>query len=154
MRADKFPALQVGQVREDIVGVHGGLADDDVGGEEQGQLLGIGEDLDEFVPRRQGIDRRSHVEHERLDGIGVGVADAGDDLLVDVAGKRIPGALGRIALEDGALVVLGPVPDDGDAEGLDLAALLGDIEGLAFFVARNVKGGGLGQARPSSRGCR
>jgi hypothetical protein len=37
----ELPAFEEGQVREDVVGIHRGAADQDVVGDEQRQLLGV-----------------------------------------------------------------------------------------------------------------
>ena len=96
------------------------------------------------MTRRKGIDRRTHVKQQGLDLVRVHVADAGDHLLVDVRGEGVPGALGRKALEQRALVVDRAVANNVDSPFLNTAGvLLGSVIRLAWTVAGVVPGGGL-----------
>ena len=128
VRALELPALEPGQVGENIVRIHRGGADGDVAREEQRQLLHVGEHRDVRVAGRQRVDRRAHVEEERLDRVRVRLADAGDDLLVDVARERVPVAPRRIAREQRGLLVRHLVADDAHPERRHLARHFRQVE--------------------------
>jgi hypothetical protein len=54
--------------------------------------------------------------------------------LIDVAGERVPRALGGISLKERGLLVLDLVTDDADPERRGLAGVeLGEVERLALF---------------------
>ena len=104
MGALEFPALQIMQVREDVVGVHGCGADQDVAGEIERQSLQIGQGMDVGLAGGQGVGRCRHVAEERLGLIRVGIFAGRDDLLINVGGQGPPVALGRVGflpLEEG-----------------------------------------------------
>ena len=123
------PALPDRHVGEEIVGVHGGLCDNDVAGEEERDLLHVGEDLNGRLPRRRGVARASHVQEQGVDAVGIAHAGRRDDLLVDVTRVGIPGAFGRIARKQSRLLVFALFPSQPHAEGLGLVGVkLAEVE--------------------------
>ncbi len=80
----------------------------------------------------QRVDGRAHVHEQRLDRVGIGVADGGDDFFVYIAGEWIPVPFGGVAAEDGGLGVVHAVADAGDAEGGEFAGHIGEVERFAF----------------------
>jgi hypothetical protein len=67
----ELPPLQVGEVRDDVVCVHRGLAHRGVDGHEQRQLVRVLQDLDAGVSRRQRVHRRPHVQEGDLDRVRI-----------------------------------------------------------------------------------
>jgi hypothetical protein len=99
------------------------------------------------VPGRERVDGRTHVQEQRFDRIRVGIADGGDDLLVDVAGERIKRPPGWVfAFEERRLLKLDVVADDADAPRRGLRGDLCERERLARLAAGDVVGRGLGHA--------
>ncbi len=143
--AGEFPALQIGEVREDVVGIHAGLADGDVRGEDQRDLFRIAEDFNELVAGRQGVGGRRHIKEQGFDLIWVHIPHAGDDFLINIAGKGVPNPFGREALKQRGFIILNAMADDGNPPGLELLVLLGGIKRLALFIAHDIVGRGLGQ---------
>jgi hypothetical protein len=113
----ELPALQVGEVGDDVVGEGVGVAHDNVKGHDQGDLVGVQHGPDLLVAPGEGVGGVPHVVEEDLDGIGVALGRGGEDFLVDVGGVGVPGPLGGVAREEGGLLVLDVVADEADAEG-------------------------------------
>ena len=127
------------EVRDDVVRVHRGRADDDVTGDVEGQLVQVEQGLDLGVPGRQGVGGRGHVGEHHLGLVGVTVGNGRQDLLVDIRGDGPPvafGRIGRLAREQGGFLVLDVVADDRGAKGLQpLGADLLEVERLLVRAA-------------------
>ena len=70
---DMAPALQETAVRNDVVRVHAGVADDDVGGNDQRDVLRVLDGGDKLLVALAGdaVEGRGHVPDEDVDAIGV-----------------------------------------------------------------------------------
>ena len=82
--------------------------------------------------------RRAFVQQQDLAGIGIPRRERRDDLLVDIAGERVPGSARRVAgfAEKGALFVTALFARDFGAEGFERAGVhLGKIVDIARFAA-------------------
>ncbi len=134
----ELPPFQEGEVREDIVGIHRGRPNQDVVGDMQRELLDVPQDFDIGVTGGQGVGRRLHVGDQSLDRVGVGIADRGDGLLVNVASQWVPIAFGGVPLKDSGLLVVETVPNTGDPKGGELTFRLADVEEFTLADAMDI----------------
>ncbi len=146
MAALELPPLQIHGIGEDVIGIHAGFANKGVNSNKQGQLFRVTQNGDVGMAGGQRVDWRPHVEHEGFDRVGVSIANGGDDLLVNVAGKGVPVAFGWIPLKDGAFFVFLAVADDAGAKGGHAAAHVANFIRLPRFAAIIFIGGGFDQA--------
>ncbi len=129
VRTAELPAFEVGDIGEDVIGIHAGFADKDIAGNEERKFFNITQDLDPGMSAGQGVHRRTHIHEGGFDRVGIHVACGGDDLLINIRSERIPVAFGGIALifgqvhEDGGLFVFDVVADDAQAERSERAGV-------------------------------